>query len=882
MSAVALAEALVVLAGATLAGFAVVRLVGESLSRRERLAWSLGVGAALVATASFALGRIGLVPGPKKFAVLLGALVLVSWVMRRPGRTASGAPRRTGAGAVLATIVSLLLLAPFAVEAVRTGTPSRGHPEAWGLAARAIYAGGLSGNPALAASPALAAPLVPLSLAALASAVRAWDPHALALLEGFFAVAAVLLVSGFLERRTSAAAGGAAGVLVALGTPLFAGSDAGLPLVASAFAIALVATAVIDALEEGSAASSARLLLASLLAVSSGTPALLWVAAVFLVLAARAALGWRVSRAALAAAFVALTVGLAVLALGGGVSVPRAAELARIGAVGPALLATAAATAGVTLAGIGLVLLAMPRGAADALIPALLLALALSLGVASAAPLWRANEALARSALALFPAIALVVASRVFAPAVSSSIGNRAPAAAGLGAVLLVLAAVPWAFRLSAGEKRVDPAFVARPTFHASVEPILQAHCQTCHHDGGIAPFSLTSYAGAAERRRDLSRQVAQRRMPPWKAKPGCERFSNDPSLSEQEIATLVRWAESGAKKGDPRDAPPPLAFSNGWELGEPDLVLKAPVFTPDFSKGDLYQCFVLPTGLEQNAWISAVEVRPGNRAMVHHALLYVEEGIQSREREAEGPGPGYPCFGGARVPVTDSFGEWAPGMQPRFYPPGTARFLPRKSRIIMQVHYSALYGKVEPDASEVGVYFAKGPVARRLLSNDVRSDAPFTIPADAVSHTLRGRLGPLDSRAELVAILPHMHLLGKTMKVTARLPGGVERCLVDVDDWDLRWQRTYYYAKPVVLPKGTVLDLEATFDNSYANPNNPVEPHVDVHFGEHTTDEMCMALLFWTVDGRNPGERDAFFKGQVCGTSAIPRPTATPTPAPR
>jgi hypothetical protein len=199
-----------------------------------------------------------------------------------------------------------------------------------------------------------------------------------------------------------------------------------------------------------------------------------------------------------------------------------------------------------------------------------------------------------------------------------------------------------------------------------------------------------------------------------------------------------------------------------------------------------------------------------------------------------------------------------------------------------MQVHYSAMYGKVDPDASQVGVYFAKGPVHRRLLSNDVRSDAPFTIPADAVSHTLRGRLGPLDSRAELVAILPHMHLLGKTMKVTAFLPGGVEKCLVDVDDWDLRWQRTYYYAKPVVLPKGTVLELEATFDNSYANPNDPVEPHVDVHFGEHTTDEMCMALLFWTVDGRNPGEREAFFKGQVCGTSPIPRPTATPAPAPR
>jgi hypothetical protein len=279
----------------------------------------------------------------------------------------------------------------------------------------------------------------------------------------------------------------------------------------------------------------------------------------------------------------------------------------------------------------------------------------------------------------------------------------------------------------------------------------------------------------------------------------------------------------------------------------------------------------VLPTNLEENQWISAVEVRPGNATMMHHALLYVEEGATSARLDEAAPGPGYPCFGGPRALVTDSFSEWAPGMQAHRYPAGVARFLPRKSRIVMQVHYSALSGDVRPDESEVGVYFAKEPVTRRLLSDDVRSYAPFTLAAGDPVAGLQGSYGPLPSRAELVAILPHMHLLGRTMTVTARLPDGSRETLVDVNDWDLRWQRTYFFEKPVVLPAGTVVELSASFDNSLANPRNPTDPPKDVHLGEMTTDEMCMALLFWTVEGKNPGEKNAFFRNEVCAPGERP-----------
>jgi len=545
------------------------------------------------------------------------------------------------------------------------------------------------------------------------------------------------------------------------------------------------------------------------------------------------------------------------------------------------VLGAQALAAALPLLALGLLLLVAPRGIGDPLLPALFLQIlaAALFGSVTGRPIWESQLAFGRAALPLFPLVALVAAARAFA---LDSRDSRALAsrertggfgvAAPIGLLLVTLVAVPQAIRGISGERSAPVAALARPTFHASVEPILQASCQTCHRPGGIAPFSLLSYEDAETHARAIRRQVASRQMPPWKASEGCGEFANDPSLSEREIATIVRWVDWGSPEGDPKDAPPPRAFSDGWELGTPDLVLDAPEFVPDFSKGDLYQCFVLPTGLDADAWVSAVEVKPGNRAMVHHALLYVEEGIVSKDLEEQAlPGPGYPCFGGPRAPVTDSFGEWAPGMQPRFYPDGVARFLPRKSRIVMQVHYSALFGRVEPDRSQVGIHFAKGPVTRRLLSDDVRADAPFTIPAGAVSHTLRGRLGPLPSRAELVAILPHMHLLGRTMRVTARFPDGTRRCLVDVEDWDLRWQRTYFYRTPVVLPAGTVLELEATFDNSYANTQNPSEPLVDVHFGERTTDEMCMALLFWTVDGKNPGEKEAFFRGEVCSPVDAP-----------
>ena len=903
MNPVILAETLAVLVGMTAAGACAVRFFGGDLARRERLAWSMACGTILLAAASVGLMKVGLAPGPKKLAAVLVAVAAGSLLARRPGRTA---PRRPEGESLLAEILFLLALLAvglFAVESARGGMWSGEHVAIWGLKAKTIFTTAsiparLFHDQALAGSHPEYPLLVPLTTSSLAAALRAWDPHALALLDPFFALATVLLVSGFLARRVSKLAGGAGGLLVALCAPLYAPGNVGTAEIPMAFGFVLAGTAFLDVLEHETAGACTRLLLASLFCAAVKPEGLVWVLVLLLVLVARPLTGRPVPRAGVLSVLAALGIAFAASwwIRGGGPPwpLPQVSSLAELaarvrGAV-PRIVAVEAAGAALALAALGILFLVSRAGAGDPLVAPILIQVccgAVLSALPGTEPLWRAESGFGRGVLLLFPTIVLVVSARAFALLAPSSERvergrSSVMAAVPLGLLLLALAVVPEALRAVVGEGRMSRLAVARPTFHASVEPILQAHCQTCHRPGGIAPFPLVSYEDASSQSRGIRKQVSARHMPPWKAREGCQVFSNDPSLSETQIATLVRWVDAGSPEGNPKDAPPPRKFPDGWELGTPDLVLKAPAFTPDFSKGDLYQCFVLPTNLDANAWVSAVEVKPGNRGMVHHALLYVEEGIASRDRDAEAPGPGYPCFGGARVPVTDSFGEWAPGMQARFYPPGVARFLPRKSRIIMQVHYSQLFGSVAPDESEVGVYFAKGPIERRLLSNDVRADAPFTIPAGAVSHTLSGKLGPLDARAELVAILPHMHLLGRTMKVVARFPDGSEHCLVDVADWDMRWQRTYFYKTPVILPKGTVLELSATFDNSYANPDNPSEPHVDVHFGEHTTDEMCMALLFWTVDGKNPGEKDAFFRGAVCGVPGRVTPTPVPTPAAR
>jgi copper type II ascorbate-dependent monooxygenase-like protein len=397
------------------------------------------------------------------------------------------------------------------------------------------------------------------------------------------------------------------------------------------------------------------------------------------------------------------------------------------------------------------------------------------------------------------------------------------------------------------------PPLAAEPvTFSKQVVRVLQSNCQKCHHEGGIAPFSLTSFADAYSKRLQISIAVSDRVMPPWHAGAGCAQYQNDPSLSAQDIATLRGWVDSGAPEGDPRDLPPPLTFSDGWALGQPDMVLTMPEpMRPDFSRGDIYRCFVLPTGLEQDRYVTASEVSPGSPKMVHHVILFVDSTGVSEQLDAQDPGPGYTCFGGPGFTMVSALGGWAPGNAPSFLPEGIGIPLARGSRVVMQVHYSALSGVNEADRTSVGLHFSRVPVRKRyLIAPIINTD--FVIPAGVADHEVTASIGFLPVGVHVYSITPHMHLLGRKMNVMATFLDGAQRCLVDVQDWDFHWQRSYEFAEPVALPAGTRINLTARYDNSADNPQNPNSPPREARWGEATTDEMCIAFLGLTLDAEN------------------------------
>ena len=392
-------------------------------------------------------------------------------------------------------------------------------------------------------------------------------------------------------------------------------------------------------------------------------------------------------------------------------------------------------------------------------------------------------------------------------------------------------------------------------TYAHDVAPILQRQCQTCHRAGEIGPMALTNYTQAAAWRQDIKRYTTSRQMPPWKADPGAGDFQDARRLSDHEIATLAKWADAGAPEGDPKDLPPPPHFNEGWALGKPDMVLQPDrPYHVDADGPDVYRCFVIPTDFTQDRYVSAVDVQPGNRAVVHHVIAFIDGSGASAKLDGHEKEPGYTSFGGLHFMPTGALGGWAPGITPHYLPAGVATAVPRGARIVLQVHYHK-DGKAETDLSRVGVYFSKGPVTKTL--HVIPLIAGLHIPPGDSHYTVTTTSVPSPVGFHLIAITPHMHLLGRTMKVTATLPDGHQLPLVSVSDWDFNWQSIYFYKNPVALPVGTRATLTATYDNSVHNPRNPNSPPKLVTWGEQTTDEMCIAFLHYTLDREHLSARD-------------------------
>lgn len=390
------------------------------------------------------------------------------------------------------------------------------------------------------------------------------------------------------------------------------------------------------------------------------------------------------------------------------------------------------------------------------------------------------------------------------------------------------------------------------PSYSGTVAALLDRHCVVCHRPDQSAPFRLDDYEGARSHAQQIARVTSQRTMPPWLPAPGLG-FSGERRLTEEEIATLERWAAAGAPEGDPAVRPPPPRFESGWHHGPPDLVVEPrEAFVVPADGEDVFRNLVIELPLAQARHVAAVELRPGNPRVVHHAVLFVDPFRQTRVRDAADPEPG---FGGMDIGEAKSpdghFVGWTPGRVPLPRDEERAWTLPAGADLLIQLHLVPT-GKPEPVKPQVGLYFGANPPTKLpyLLRIGSKSmDIPAGEAAYAVADSFRL---PID--VTLLSIYPHAHFLGKSMAGEARLPDGTVRRLLEIPDWDFAWQDEYRYAEPIELPAGSELSMRYVFDNSAGNPRNPSQPPVRVTFGARSRDEM--ADLWLQVLPRDPAQR--------------------------
>jgi mono/diheme cytochrome c family protein len=397
---------------------------------------------------------------------------------------------------------------------------------------------------------------------------------------------------------------------------------------------------------------------------------------------------------------------------------------------------------------------------------------------------------------------------------------------------------------------------VTGPTFSREIVRIFQNNCQSCHHPGDIAPFSLMDYASAKPWADQIKLMTQTHQMPPWKPIAGCGDFANTRMISQADIDTIAKWVSSGAPEGNRADLPTPLDFSSGWTLGQPDLALAyKEKYTPP-ANGDMYRCFPLPTNLAADKYVSAIDIHPGDRKTVHHVIAFIDKTGASEALDAADPAPGYTCFGGPGFDINDpgaaTLGGWAPGTIASRFPEEVAFSLPAGSRIVLQVHYHSHDGQPIADNTEIGVYYAKKQPQKRLLILPLINQS-FTIPPNDSNYKVSaGFQTPPFPSVHLWAIYPHMHLLGRSMNVQMSPLGGKPECLINIDDWDFNWQGMYRYSNPIAISPLTKFSLEAHYDNSTGNMRNPNTPPKPVSWGEQTTDEMCIAFMAVSLDSEN------------------------------
>ncbi|HMD41943.1 MAG TPA: tetratricopeptide repeat protein [Candidatus Acidoferrum sp.] len=403
---------------------------------------------------------------------------------------------------------------------------------------------------------------------------------------------------------------------------------------------------------------------------------------------------------------------------------------------------------------------------------------------------------------------------------------------------------------LSAREDRpsVNSSAKTEPavTFNRDIAPMVFKYCAPCHRTGEAGPFPLLTYKDTAKLARQIAYITKQRIMPPWLPAPGDYKFQGELKLTDEQIVLFQKWSEEGAPQGAAADLPAAPKFVTGWQLGKPDLILRArKPYTLPATGSDNYWNFIFPADVDKTKWVKSIEIRPGEKRVVHHANILVDRLNSSRAQE-KNPGDG---FAGMELRIeSESFDPdshlffWKPGSLPHEEPPGMALRLEPGNDFVLNTHLQPS-GKPEVIEPSIGLYFTDQPATKFPILLELQDDRALDIPAGVANFPVNDSF-TIPTDVNLLAIYPHAHYLGKELKATAAMPDGNKKTLIFIPRWDLNWQAVFYYQEPVFLPKGTVVSMEYVYDNSEANTANPFHPPQRVKGGNRTTDEMAHLWL--------------------------------------
>jgi tetratricopeptide (TPR) repeat protein len=415
--------------------------------------------------------------------------------------------------------------------------------------------------------------------------------------------------------------------------------------------------------------------------------------------------------------------------------------------------------------------------------------------------------------------------------------------------LVLAVASAGFAARHAAATwQSAPPSAEAQPqvTFNRDIAPMIFRNCAPCHHPGEAGPFPLLTYADVKSHGRQIAFVTSKHIMPPWLPDRGELKFADELRLSEEEISTIQTWVDQGEIEGNSSDLPPQPAFTAGWQLGKPDVIIRAekPYLLPA-SGNDSYWNFVFRTPVHRSRWLKAIEIRPGDKRLVHHANVLVDREESGRRLEKE-PGAG---FGGMELIIESEafdpdshFLFWKPGSPPYVEPDGMALRLDKNTDLVLNTHFQSS-GKSELIQPTLGLYFTDKPATMHPMLLQLDNDRKLDIPPGEKNFLVSDDFTlPVD--ASVLAIYPHAHYLGKDLLALATLPDGTKKTLIHIGSWDLNWQAVYRYKEPVDLPAGTTISMRFTYDNSADNIRNPNQPPKRVLAGNRASDEMAHLWL--------------------------------------